>query len=44
MQECMDRQIHHRKELTNGSIILGLTAGASSGNNGSNNTRGQRAD
>lgn len=44
MQKCMERQIHHRKELTNGSIILGLTAGASSGNNGSNNTRGQRAD
>ena len=44
LQECISRQIHHRKELKNGSIILGLTAGASSGNNGSNNTRGQAAD
>ena len=44
LQESMSRQIHHRKELKNGSIILGLTAGANSGNNGSNNTRGQAAD
>lgn len=44
MQAMIDREIHHRKELSNGSIIVGMTAGASSGNSGSNNTRGQRAD
>ena len=40
----MTKQIHHKKELSNGTVILGLTAGASSGNSGSNNSRGQRAD
>lgn len=44
IQGMISREIHHRKELSNGSIITGLTAGASSGNNGGNNTRGQRAD
>lgn len=44
LQEAMKRQIYHRKEMFNGSIITGLTAGASAGNNGSNNTRGQAAD
>ena len=44
LQGMMSREIHHRKELSNGSIIVGMTAGASSGNSGSNNTRGQRAD
>lgn len=40
----MKRQIYHKKEMKNGSIITGLTAGASAGNNGSNNSRGQAAD
>lgn len=44
LKSMLSRDIYHRKELKNGTIILGLTAGASSGNNGSNNTRGQRAD
>lgn len=44
MQNMMAREIHHKKELINGSVILGLTAGASSGNSGSNNSRGQRGD
>lgn len=44
LQSMITREIHHRKEFKNGTIIKGLTAGASSGNNGSNNTRGQRAD
>ena len=37
------RDIHHRIELPNGTIITGLTAGSKSGN-GAANTRGQRAD
>lgn len=44
MTNMLSREIHHRKEFSNGTIIVGLTAGASSGNSGSNNTRGQRAD
>ena len=44
LQSLVSRSIHHRYELSNGSIITGLTAGDSSGNSGSNNTRGQRAD
>ena len=44
IQGMITREIHHRKEFSNGSIITGLTAGASSGNSGGNNTRGQRAD
>lgn len=44
MLSMMARQIYHKKELTNGTIITGLTAGASAGTNGSNNTRGQAAD
>lgn len=44
MQNMITREIQHRKELSNGTIIQGLTAGASSGNSGSNNSRGQRAD
>lgn len=44
MQSMITREIHHRKELSNGTIIVGLTAGASSGTSGGNNTRGQRAD
>lgn len=44
LQSLVSRSIHHLYELSNGTIITGLTAGASSGNNGSNNTRGQRAD
>lgn len=37
------RDIHHRIELTNGTKIVGLTAGSKSGS-GAANTRGQRAD
>lgn len=37
------RDIKHRIELANGTIIQGLTAGSKSGN-GAANTRGQRAD
>lgn len=37
------RDIHHRIELPNGTIITGMTAGSKSGN-GAANTRGQRAD
>lgn len=37
------RDIHHRLELPNGTIITGMTAGSKSGN-GAANTRGQRAD
>jgi hypothetical protein len=44
LQEVMTREVYHRKEMSNGSIITGLTAGASAGNSGSNNTRGQTAD
>lgn len=44
LQSMITREIHHRKEFKNGTIIKGLTAGASAGSNGSNNTRGQRAD
>ena len=44
LEGMVTRDIHHRYELSNGTIITGLTAGASSGNSGSNNTRGQRAD
>lgn len=44
LESMISRSIHHRYELSNGSIITGLTAGASGGSNGSNNTRGQRAD
>lgn len=44
MQSLVTRDIYHRFEFANGTIITGLTAGASSGNSGSNNTRGQRAD
>lgn len=44
LESMITRSIHHRYELNNGTIITGLTAGASSGNSGSNNTRGQRAD
>lgn len=44
LSSMMARQIFHRKEMTNGTIITGLTAGASAGSNGSNNSRGQRAD
>lgn len=44
LQAAMSREIYHRKELFNGSIITGLTAGASAGNSGSNNSRGQTAD
>lgn len=44
LQSMITREIHHRKEFKNGTIIKGLTAGASSGTNGGNNTRGSRAD
>lgn len=44
LESMISRSIHHRYELTNGTIITGLTAGASSGNSGGNNTRGQAAD
>ena len=44
LTSMMSRQVYHRKEMSNGTIITGLTAGASAGNSGSNNTRGQRAD
>lgn len=44
LQNMLSREIHHRKEFVNGTVIVGMTAGASSGNSGSNNTRGQRAD
>ena len=44
IQNMITREIHHRKEFSNGTIITGLTAGASSGASGGNNTRGQRSD
>ena len=44
LESMVTRSIHHRYELSNGTIITGLTAGASGGTGGSNNTRGQRAD
>lgn len=44
MSSIIDRSIHHKFVLLNGSNILGLTAGASSGASGGNNSRGQRAD
>lgn len=40
----ISRDIQHRLELKNGTVIAGLTAGASNGSGGSNNSRGQRAD
>lgn len=44
LQTMVTRDIEHCYELSNGTIITGLTAGASGGSNGGNNTRGQRAD
>lgn len=44
LEGMVTRSIHHRYELSNGTIITGLTAGASNGTNGGNNTRGQAAD
>lgn len=44
LEGMITRSIHHRYELSNGTIITGLTAGASNGTNGGNNTRGQAAD
>ena len=43
LQGMISRDIHHRIELSNGSKIIGLTAGSKSGS-GAANTRGQRAD
>lgn len=40
---CVSRDVHHCIELSNGTTILGLTAGSKSGN-GAANTRGKRAD
>lgn len=39
----VDREIFHRKDFINGTVIKGLTAGANSGN-GAASTRGVRAD
>lgn len=44
IKNMLSREIEHRKEFSNGTIITGLTAGATSGTSGSNNSRGQRAD
>lgn len=44
LKNSLSREICHRKDFKNGTVVLGLTAGANSGSNGSNNTRGQRAD
>jgi replicative DNA helicase len=43
LSKCISRDIHHRIEFTNGTIIKGLTAG-SKNNTGAASTRGQRAD
>lgn len=43
LQGMISRDIHHRIELSNGTKIIGLTAGSKSGS-GAANTRGQRAD
>lgn len=44
MKSLISRDIEHRYELDNGTIVTGLTVGASSGKSGGNNTRGQRSD
>ncbi len=44
LKTSIARDIHHRYELENGTIVAGLTVGASSGSKGGNNTRGQRSD
>lgn len=44
LQDVISRSIHHRYEFKNGSIIQGITAGASNSNSGGNSTRGQAAD
>lgn len=43
MKQMIKRDIHHKLELENGTVLTGLTAGSKSGN-GAANTRGQRAD
>lgn len=43
LKSMVKRDVYHRIELTNGSKIVGLTAGSKSGS-GAANTRGQRAD
>lgn len=40
---CIVRDVKHNIKLSNGTNILGITAGSKTGN-GANNTRGQRAD
>lgn len=42
-KNSIERNIHHRIELTNGTIIKGMTAG-SKNSTGAANTRGQRAE
>lgn len=44
LMDEISRDIQHHLELKNGTVIAGLTAGASNGSGGSNNSRGQRAD
>lgn len=44
MLDLVVRDIEHRYELDNGTIVVGLTVGASAGSSGGNNTRGQRSD
>lgn len=44
LSSLITRDIEHRYELENGTIVVGLTVGASSGKSGGNNTRGQRSD
>lgn len=43
LKVLVKRDVYHRIEFTNGSKIVGLTAGSKSGS-GAANTRGQRAD
>ena len=43
LKALVKRDVYHRIEFTNGSKIVGLTAGSKSGS-GAANTRGQRAD
>ena len=43
LQKSITRDVHHRIELSNGTVITGMTVGSKNAS-GADNTRGQRAD